>query len=200
MISTYLKAAFKCPELLNNLHVELFTNTDIILAFQVLAVHKPQVPGFYTQFTYSFLKNNQKFSPFLNFLSHLQFSSLFDLSKSIFKEYNKLKTFELQEFTKIEVIEMIISTSLLCEDSKYKDTAQWILEELCDSLIRNPEFISVNQSIVILKSLYDKENLLAANMLTHMCKAHIWNNRKGLNESLSFYKKNDEFYKLINNL
>ena len=123
MVDKILKAGLKSPELISSLQLSTLNNSDIVLGFKVLALHKPEPPIFYHQFIYSFLCKTNQFNPYTLFFQDLEFSNLSAFMKSIIRNYYKRQIVELLPFQKFEIIELIKYVAELNSDIKYQDTS-----------------------------------------------------------------------------
>jgi hypothetical protein len=170
MVTKVLQAAIRCPELLSGLNLGLFTGPDILLGFKALSIHKPNPPLFYTQFVYSFLRTKPEFKPYVLILNDLEYNSIRSIGKSIIKNYYKLQYVPIPPFSNPDTVEMIGYCSDLCSDDKYTRTAFLVLDELCDNLIRKPEFVDEAQCDILINTLTGKTKTRATETLIKMCK------------------------------
>lgn len=170
MVTRTLQAAFKSPELLGSLQLRGFTTSDIILGLQIIALHKPNPPVFYTQFVYSFLGN----SAFEFFLKDLEFVSVSAFAKSFIRNYYKFKDLQVMEFEKGEMVELIKSAVQLIGNEKYHESALGVLREACDRLIRCNEFLCTDLSYDVINAMHMKDiEVESAKVLKEMCQANV---------------------------
>lgn len=189
-----LKAAMKCPELLQTLTLSQIQKPDLLLAFSILSQHKPNPPLFYTQFCYSFLYSNPYFSKTSLILKDINYSSLKSSISSIISNYFKLQIRNASFFTIEEAIGLLESSAELCKSDLYENTAKWIVEEIADRIIRNDEFLGVEDSVRVLKAIWDGGENVGVKTLREMCKVRIYRNLDKVEGKLEFYMKNDEFF------
>ncbi|OMJ67421.1 hypothetical protein SteCoe_35418 [Stentor coeruleus] len=189
-----LKAAVKCPELLHTLTLSQLQKHDLLLAFNILSQHKPSPPLFYTQFCYSFLHSNPHFSKSSLILKDINYSSLKSSISSIISNYFKLQMRNIIFFNIEESIQLLESTTELCKCEIYENTAKWIVEEISDNIIRDEKFLGVEDSVKVLRAVWDGGNEIGVKTLREMCKVRIYKNFDKVEGKLEFYKRDDEFW------
>lgn len=198
MVDKLLKASLITPQILNSLSIQQFTQSDIILALNILNQTRPLPPLFYTQLVSSLLSRHFKYNPSILAFQEFDQTSLLKSLKNISLKYFKIKKIRLKPFNVKDSIEAIKSLSGLIEDEKYEKTAFDLLEYFCDFVVRSEWELDCNEAAELLSKIWKIKQQPSIFTLSLMCKAAIINDLDHLSTNLDFYTANDEFFNIIN--
>lgn len=154
--SKILSGAWVRPILLSELSFPALESGEVLEVFKILSHWKLNPPELYYHISTHILSySNQRYSTYSLILQDISLNSFTDLSKSLFRNYNRLKPVKRDrlQFSEQECVEIIQVLAELSYKEEYQETSYELIKYFCDRYCSNEYTPSTQQAQNLLDTL-----------------------------------------------